>query len=108
MAERQWHDLEEIDAEEATFPLACTVDGADMVVFQNGDSYCGVQRLCPHQDADFVRCGMVMGNGTMLRCRLHGWVFKLDTGKGVNAGQKDGIEVYEVERDGSRLKARKK
>jgi nitrite reductase/ring-hydroxylating ferredoxin subunit len=107
MAEGEWHDLAEIDVGETTFPVACTVDGADVVVFQNGDSYYGVQRLCPHQDADFVRRGAIMGNGTMLRCTLHGFVFKLDTGKSVNAGE-NCIDVYEVECDGSRLKARKK
>ena len=107
MAEGEWHDLKEIDVGETTFPLATSVDGADVVIFQDGDSYYGVQRLCPHQDADFVRRGTIMRNGTMLRCTLHGWVFSLDTGRGVNA-RHECIDVYEVRSEGSGLQARKK
>ena len=107
MGEGKWHDLEEIDEQETKFPLATSVDGADVVIFQNGDSYYGVQRLCPHQDGDFATRGAIMGNGKMLRCTLHGFVFKLDSGKGVNAGQLC-IDVYEVKCEGSRFQARKK
>lgn len=107
MSESEWHDLQEIDAETAEFPVASTVDGEDIVIFKNADDYYGVQRLCPHQNADFVRRGAIMGNGKMIRCTLHGFIFKLDTGKGVNAG-KQCVDIFEIKRDGSRLKARKK
>ena len=107
MSDSEWHNLDDIEGQETTFPLASTVDGEDVVIFQNGDNYFGVQRLCPHQDGDFVSRGMIMGNGKMLRCTLHGFVFKLDTGKGVNAGPQC-IDIYEVRRDGTRLQARKK
>ena len=107
MGESEWHDLPEIDAEEAEFPVASTVDGEDIVIFKNADDYYGAQRLCPHQDGDFVRRGAIMGNGKMIRCTLHGFIFKLDTGKGVNAGNQC-VDIFEIKLDGSRLKARKK
>ena len=107
MSEGEWYDLEEIDAESVEFPVATTVAGEDAVIFQNGDDYYGVQRLCPHQDADFASRGKIVANGKMIRCMLHGFVFKLATGKGVNAGSQC-IDVYEVQRDGPRLQARKK
>jgi nitrite reductase/ring-hydroxylating ferredoxin subunit len=103
----EWHELSEIHTEETEFPVATTVNGADIVIFKNFESYYGVQRYCPHQDADFERCATIMGNGKMLRCTLHGFVFKLDTGKGVNAGQHC-LDTYEIKRDGSQLQARKK
>ena len=107
MAEGEWHDLEENFTEGTAFPVAATVDGADIVVFRNGEKYFGVQRLCPHQGGDFVRRGALIGNGKMLRCTLHGFVFKLATGKAVNVGQHC-IDIYEVRRENSRLQARKK
>jgi nitrite reductase/ring-hydroxylating ferredoxin subunit len=103
----EWHELSEIHAEETEFPVAATVNGADIVIFKNAESYYGVQRYCPHQDADFVSRSAIMGNGKMLRCTLHGFVFKLDTGKGVNAGQHC-LDIYEIKREGSQLQARKK
>lgn len=59
------------------------------------------------EDGDFVRRGVIMGNGKMLRCSLHGFIFNLDSGKGVNAGPQC-IDIFEIRRDGSRLQARKK
>ena len=107
MNENEWYELKDIHTEETEFPVATTVDGAEIVIFKNTENYYGVQRYCPHQDADFVRRAAIMGNGKMLRCSLHGFVFKLDTGKGVNAGQQC-IDIYEIKRDGSQLQARKK
>lgn len=107
MSEGEWHELQEVDAEKSEFPLAATVGGEDIVIFQVGDGYRGAQRLCPHKDADFVRRGVIMGNGKMLRCSLHGFIFNLNSGKGVNAGPQC-IDIFEIKRDGPRLQARKK
>ena len=107
MGDGEWHDLREIDAEESEFPVAATVDGEDIVIFQVGDDYRGAQRLCPHKEGDFVSRGVIMGNGKMLRCSLHGFIFNLASGKGVNAGPQC-IDIFEIRRDGSRLQARKK
>ena len=107
MGEGEWHDLDEVDAEESEFPVTSTVDGEDIVIFKNADDFYGAQRLCPHKDGDFARRGAIMGNGKMLRCTLHGFIFKLDTGKGVNAGS-NCIDIFEIKREGSRLQARKK
>jgi len=98
MGEGEWHDLREIDAEESEFPVAATVGGEDIVIFQIGDDYRGAQRLCPHKDGDFVRRGVIMGNGKMLRCSLHGFIFNLASGKGVNAGPQC-IDIFEIRRD---------
>ena len=43
----------------------------------------------------------------MIRCMLHGFVFKLENGKGVNAGPHC-IDVYEIQLKDEHLIARKK
>lgn len=107
MVETEWQDLGKCGQGESEYPMTGVVNGEEIVIFKNGDELCGVQRLCPHQDGDFLKKGMLIGNGKMIRCMLHGFVFKLDTGKGVNAGQHC-INIFDIRQEDGRLMARKK
>lgn len=100
----EWRQIEGIDPQETDFPLRTELDGEKIVVFREGDDYCGVERYCPHQHTDFSR-GAIMGNGTMIRCGLHAYTFKLSDGSGVNCPGYT-IKIYEIRREGSRLLGR--
>ena len=99
-----WREIEGVDPDAASFPLRTQLDGTRIVVFRDGDAYWAVQRHCPHQNTDFSR-GAIVGGGTMIRCGLHAYTFKLSDGSGVNCPGYT-IDVYEVKRDGGRLMAR--
>ena len=100
----EWRPIEGIDVEAADFPRRGELGGKKIVVFREGDDYRAVERYCPHQHTDFSR-GAIVGNGTMIRCGLHAYTFKLSDGSGVNCpGYK--IDVYEVRREGTQLMGR--
>ncbi len=104
MADDGWLVLERADPDDPAFPLRVRVDGEDVLVFRIGDGYRATQRTCPHQRASLAEASLV-GGGSMLRCAFHGYTYKLADGKGVNCpGFR--IRVYDVARDGDRLKIR--
>ena len=101
----EWNIVDHVHPENATFPARAEVAGEKVVVFRQDDRYWAVQRFCPHQRTDFSR-GVIVGNGSMVRCGLHAYTFRLSDGRGVNCPGYE-IEVYEVVRQDDRLKARK-
>lgn len=102
----EWHEITDVDLATAEFPMATEVDGEAVVIFKAGNGYRGVQRNCPHQDADFLDKGKVVANGAVLRCMLHGYVFKLATGKGAGNSRAT-VVVYDVDTDGGTLKLKR-
>ena len=104
-SDEDWIPIDGGDPEEAAFPTRAELGAQRIVVFQVGDEFRAVQRHCPHQNTDFSR-GLIVGDGTMIRCGLHAYTFKLADGNGVNCpGYR--IAVYDVMRDGSRLLGRR-
>ncbi len=102
---RDWHPINGVDPDGASFPARAEIGGEKVVVFRVGEGYRAVQRHCPHRNTDFSR-GLVVGDGAMIRCGLHAYTFKLSDGNGVNCpGYR--IAVYEVARDGPGLVARR-
>ena len=98
---QDWSSIDGVDPEGTGFPVRAELGGEKIVVFRVGDGYRAVQRHCPHQNTDFSR-GLIVGDGSMIRCGLHAYTFKLADGNGVNCpGYR--IAVYDVMRDGSRL-----
>ena len=95
-----WQRLDGIDLAAAEFPLRAKVGAEGILIFKAGAGYRGVQRICPHQRAQ-LQNAVIAGNGAMIRCPQHNYLFKLADGKGVNCpGYK--IAVYEVkEEDGA-------
>lgn len=99
-----WTPLTGVDPDGATFPARAKLDGQDVIVFRLGDTWRAIQRNCPHQEASFIDA-ILMGDGKMVRCALHGYTFRFSDGKGVNCpGYR--IKVYEVMREAAGLVAR--
>ena len=99
-----WLPIENVHPDESTFPVRSELGGEKIVVFRTGDSYRAIQRYCPHQHTDFSR-GILMGDGSIVRCALHAYAFKLSDGSGVNCPGYT-IDVYEVKRRDDTLLAR--
>lgn len=94
LAQDQWVALEDVSVAQSTFPIAASVNGAAILIFQIGEGYRGVQRACPHQRGQLTNA-KIMANGSMIRCALHAYTFRLADGKGINCpGYR--LDVYEV------------
>jgi len=76
-----WHPALPADELPAGAIRAVEVAGRALVVVRQGDRYVVMDRWCPHQEGDLA-AGRVLG-GT-LKCPLHGYMFSLDTGRGLN------------------------
>ena len=104
MTEKSWQRLDEIDPNESDFPARATVDGEGIIIFRAMGGFRGVERRCPHLQSSLAD-GILMGNGTMLRCSRHNFTFKLVDGKGVNCpGYR--LKIFEVKQEGNSLFSR--
>lgn len=103
MSEKVWTDVCEFNLATAEFPAIVEVEEEEIAIFKVGDSFHGVQRWCPHKTADLSR-GTLLGK--MIKCPMHGYIFRFDDGKGINCV---GIHarVYEIRFDADRLQVRK-
>jgi nitrite reductase/ring-hydroxylating ferredoxin subunit len=61
-----------------------------------------MDRWCPHSDGDLAK-GRVLGKA--LKCPLHGFMYSVDTGRGVNCPG-FAVTVHEVRVDGGVLSVR--
>jgi nitrite reductase/ring-hydroxylating ferredoxin subunit len=88
-----------LDPRTATFPARAKVADEGIVIFRNGGGYFGVQRACPHQGGSMLDA-VLQGNGTLLRCPRHNYVFRTANGNPVNCpGFR--LQIFEVkEEDG--------
>jgi nitrite reductase/ring-hydroxylating ferredoxin subunit len=60
---------------------AVEVAGRALVVIRAGDAFVVLDRACPHQEGDLA-AGRLVGN--TLKCPLHGYMFSLQNGRGLN------------------------
>jgi 3-phenylpropionate/trans-cinnamate dioxygenase ferredoxin component len=67
------------------------VQGHDLILIQNGDSFWACQRLCPHEYADLAQ-GRIAG--TQLFCGRHFASFDLKGGTSGNGWQLPELKVY--------------
>jgi nitrite reductase/ring-hydroxylating ferredoxin subunit len=76
-----WHRV--LPAEEIPPGAIRAIDVADtpLVVARLGDAYAVTDRWCPHQAGDLAE-GRLLGRA--LKCPLHGYMFSLDNGRGLN------------------------
>jgi nitrite reductase/ring-hydroxylating ferredoxin subunit len=97
MTELPWQPLTGLRPEESTYPARAKIEDAAIVVFRTKSGLRGVQRSCPHMQANMMSAELT-GNETMIRCHLHAFTFKLSDGKGVNCpGFR--IKVYEIKEE---------
>ena len=62
-------------------PVSKKVEDRELVLFRYGDTLAAMDRWCPHRQGDMV-AGRVVGNA--LKCPVHGFMFSVDTGRGLN------------------------
>ena len=81
-----WTVLEGIDTEGSNFPATATIGGERIVVFKSAAGFHAVERRCPHQKADLSKKGSAikLSNQIVIRCALHGIVFRASDGKSIN------------------------
>lgn len=103
MKEAAWCIVPGVEASAAEFPIVAQVEGEDVVVFRAGRHLRAIGRWCPHRQADLAE-GRLMGD--MIKCPLHGYIFRLSDGRGVNCMGVNAT-AYEALVDGSDLKLRK-
>jgi len=89
-----WRAAEGIDLKNSTFPVLAKVGKERIVILDTGKGYRGVEMRCPHLQASMT-AGIMMGNGTMVRCPKHNFIFRLTDGKGVNCVGLT-LKVYDV------------
>jgi len=68
------------------------VNDTDIAVFKVEGKIHVVSNLCPHQHTPNIYEGFIENNCVV--CPLHGWTFKLDTGKLHSGGR--GLETYPI------------
>jgi 3-phenylpropionate/trans-cinnamate dioxygenase ferredoxin subunit len=76
-----WHAVLPSDELPAGAIRAVEVAGAPLVVVRQGDAYVAMDRWCPHEGGDLAE-GRVLAR--TLKCPLHGYMFSLDHGRGLN------------------------
>ncbi|MGH7907954.1 MAG: Rieske (2Fe-2S) protein [Candidatus Binataceae bacterium] len=93
MPEAEWIVIEDIDPQNAQFPLVAGVNGNEVIIFKIGERLRGIERWCPHEEADLLE-GRIMGE--MIKCPHHGYIYRLDSGKCMNFQGASNAFVYEV------------
>ena len=96
-----WQLMDALDHATAEFPARAKFGDEGIVIFRNGVGYFGVQRTCPHQGASMMTA-VLQGNGSLLRCTRHSFVFRTANGDPVNCpGFR--LKMYAVKEEGGRL-----
>jgi nitrite reductase [NAD(P)H] small subunit len=76
-----WHVVLPADELPTGGIRAVEVAGTPLVVIRLGEAWVAMDRWCPHQGGDMAE-GRVLGRA--LKCPLHGYMFSLDNGRGLN------------------------
>lgn len=96
-----WQPVDAPDPATSEFPARAKFADEGIVIFRNGPGYFGVQRTCPHQGGSMLAAAL-QGNGALIRCTRHNYVFRTSNGNPVNCpGFR--LKTYEVKEEGGRL-----
>jgi len=76
-----WHVVLPADEIPAGAIRAVEVADTSLVVIRLGEAWVVMDRWCPHQGGDMAE-GRILGKA--LKCPLHGYMFSLDNGRGLN------------------------
>lgn len=87
-----WRAVEDLDA--SGYPAMAKAGGQRVVIFDTGKGLRATEPTCPHLKAGMAN-GILMANGSMVRCPKHNFIFRLGDGKGVNCVGLQ-LKVYEV------------
>jgi nitrite reductase/ring-hydroxylating ferredoxin subunit len=104
MEEGDWQPVEALDPKTAGFPARAKYANDGIVIFRSGNAFFGVQRTCPHQGGNMMEA-VLQGNGALIRCTRHNYVFRTANGNPVNCpGFR--LKVFEVKEEAGRLLVR--
>ena len=84
-------------------PRAVSVEGEDLIILRHGDRYVAMDRWCPHLGGDLAE-GRILGRA--VKCPLHGFMFSVDGGRGLNCPYK--VRVHEIQVENGVLSVRLK
>lgn len=76
-----------------------TLNGVEVAIFQTSSGYVARSGVCKHNAFKFELCEV---NGDVVRCPLHGWTYKISTGKGIKPSWTC-LEQYPLEERGEEL-----
>jgi len=100
-----WQPVDALDPATSAFPARAKVADEGIVIFRAEQGYFGVQRACPHQGGNML-AAVIQGNGALIRCTRHNYVFRTANGNPVNCpGFR--LKVYDVKEEGGRLLIRR-
>ncbi len=102
MSEGSWFPALDLNETPLDGIRAVNVNGVDLVIVRQGDRYLAMDRWCPHQDGDMSE-GRIVGKA--LKCPLHGFMFSLDHGRGLNCPGFN-LRVHEINMENGRLSVR--
>ena len=97
-----WVPVLDLAATPLDAPRPVEVEGVELVLLRQGERYVAMDRWCPHSDGDLAQ-GRLLGKA--LKCPLHGFMYSVDTGRGVNCPG-FAVKVHEVRVDGDLLSVR--
>lgn len=99
-----WQPIDDLDPASTQFPARAKWAEEGIVIFRSGERFFGVQQACPHQ-AGAMMNAVLQGNGSMIRCTRHNFVFRTANGNPVNCpGFR--LKVFEVKQENGRLQVR--
>jgi nitrite reductase/ring-hydroxylating ferredoxin subunit len=99
-----WIPLECAETASEAYPLRARMGSRGILVFKAAEGLRGVARHCPHEQALLTKATLIRG-GTMLKCPLHNFVFRLRDGVAINCpGYR--LEVFDITEEGGQLLAR--
>ena len=102
--EGDWQPVDALDPGTSEFPARAKYAEEGIVIFRNGQGFFGVQRSCPHQGGNML-AAVLQGNGSLIRCTRHNYVFRTANGNPVNCpGFR--LKVFEVKEEAGRLLVR--
>lgn len=99
-----WVPVLDLNESQVDQPQAVNVHGEDLIIFRHSDRYVAMDRWCPHQNGDLAE-GCIEAKA--LECPLHGFMFSVDTGRGVNCPGLN-VRVHEVQVENGVLSVRLK
>jgi nitrite reductase/ring-hydroxylating ferredoxin subunit len=75
-------------------PRAVRVGGERLVVVRHNGRCVIVDRFCPHEHGDLAQ-GRILANS--LKCPLHGFMYSLDNGRGINCRGRFSVRLHDVQ-----------
>jgi nitrite reductase/ring-hydroxylating ferredoxin subunit len=100
----EWISLECPDQASAEYPLRARMGAEGILIFKAAEGLRGVERHCPHEHALLTKATLLRA-GTMLKCPLHNFVFRLRDGVAVNCpGYR--LKVFDIKEESGQLLAR--